>query len=606
MKIEQGYKREATVRIERHEVGAAALDAAVEGFAERIEGEVHRMSNHDVPEYGWWLVSESFLDYVAARSVRDPGLLGGKDCRLAFQSAATAAIGSTALWAGLKDRARVIVEYTGSGMIYEDDAEVPADAAAPPRHWLNAFYLNWISGAQEDRLLVDAAPTLRGHTDRADIGLVHALMALAFGHIEGQDPAAAARGTSDAERLALIDSVVDGVGPGTDLPGHRAALTALRALAAGDRPGYHRALTALLEHHHAQHSGEDDPAPRTLLPLDAITLASLGRWGGGEWRPNEIDSDYLPEALVRCFDTGEPRVLTYGRKKRADAVEALAAGPIVVDRPPHPAAEQADLAQYDEYARQQPAEFREAGTDADKATGLLLGLTGRQLRRFRLRAAVDPQGRDERQQEALLSAAEAGAAALRLMRAEAGTEVDITVGGTTHRLTATGGRSAGPHPYTWLDLVALALITGQRELLAACVLTDPEILARSATAGAAYGQALQDYLRGADPEPALERAVRVIAPLRDTTFVVPPVVLLSQLVEGDREGFALALADALEAHREHYEVGDLGKEAEAALSLDILALVCHARRMGWPVPVVSPYLPEQLIKRNSLVSGHAS
>ncbi|MEU9300968.1 Imm49 family immunity protein [Streptomyces sp. NPDC048269] len=592
------------MRIERHEVGAAALDAAVEGFAERIEGEVHRMSNHDVPEYGWWLVSDSFLDYVAARSLRDPGLLHGKDCRLAFQSAATAAIGSTALGAGLKDRARVIVEYTGSGMIYEDDSEVPADAAAHPRPWLNAFYLNWISGAQEDRLLIDAAPALDGHTGRADVGLVHALMAFAFGHIEGQDPAAAARGASEAERLALIESVVDAVGAGTDLPDHRAALTTLRALAAGDRPGYHRALTALLERHHAQHSGEDDPAPRTLLPLDAITLVSLGLRDGA-WLPNEIASDYLPEALVRRLDTGEPRVRAYGRKKRADAVEALAAGPIVVGRPPRPAAAQADLAQYDEYARQQPAEFREAGTDADKATGLLLGLTGRQLRRFRLRAAVDPQGRDERQQEALLSAAEAGTAALRLMRAEPGTGADITVGGTTHRLTATGG-PAGPHPYTWLDLVALALITGQRELLAACVLTDPDIFARNVTAGAAYGRALQDYLRGADPEPALERALRTISPLRDTNFVVPPVVLLSQLVEGDREGFALALADALEAHREHYEVGDLGKEAEAVLSLDILALVCHARRMGWPVPVVSPYLPEELITRNSLVSGHAS
>ncbi|MBT2480645.1 Imm49 family immunity protein [Streptomyces sp. ISL-94] len=75
---------------------------------------------------------------------------------------------------------------------------------------------------------------------------------------------------------------------------------------------------------------------------------------------------------------------------------------------------------------------------------------------------------------------------------------------------------------------------------------------------------------------------------------------------GRPEGFARAPADALEEHREHHEVGALGREPEAALSPDVLALVCHARRMGRPVPVGSPYLPQELVTRNSLVSGHAS
>ncbi|MFE9634165.1 hypothetical protein [Streptomyces sp. NPDC006463] len=54
--------------------------------------------------------------------------------------------------------------------------------------------------------------------------------------------------------------------------------------------------------------------------------------------------------------------------------------------------------------------MRTHGRGKARRTGLLLGLTGRQPRRLRLRAAVDPQGRGERQQEALLNAAEAGAA----------------------------------------------------------------------------------------------------------------------------------------------------------------------------------------------------
>lgn len=37
---------------------------------------------------------------------------------------------------------------------------------------------------------------------------------------------------------------------------------------------------------------------------------------------------------------------------------------------------------------------------------------------------------------------------------------------------------------------------------------------------------------------------------------MPPAVLLSQLVEGDEEGFNLALADVLEAHRAYYQVAD--------------------------------------------------
>ncbi|MFD9405942.1 Imm49 family immunity protein [Streptomyces sp. NPDC059989] len=593
------------MRIERHTVTDAALDAALEGFAERIEGEVHRMGNDEVPDYGWSRVSESFLDYVGARSLRDPERLGGKDCRLAVQSAATAAIGAMALNAGLKDRARCIVEYTGSGILYEDDAPAPAEAAASPRMWLDAFHLHWISGAQEENLLIDAAPPLRGREERPDIALIHALMAYGFGHIEDRDPAEAGKGTSDAQRLAVVEAAAAAVAAGTDLPAHRATLATLRALAAGDRPGFGRALAAQLESHRERHSTQDAPAPRTLLPLDAIVLASMAQWRG-EW-PDGLSSDYLPAPLLRRFEQGEPRVRPYGRKKRADAVEALAAEPLVVERPAHPLAAGADLTPYDTHAQELVDGFRSAATGPERAAGFLLGLMEAQLRRLRVRAAVDPQGRDARQQEALLCAAEAGAGALRLMKSEPGSEPAVTVGGTTRRLSAGGGgATGGPAPYVWLDLVALGLITGQRSLVADCVLADPEIFARSVTAGAAYGAALQAYLRGADPEPALDRALRTIVPLRDSNFVVPPVVLLSQLVEGDREGFALALADALEEHRDHYEVGVLGRETEATLSLDILALVCHARRMGWPVPVVSPYLPEELIKLNSLVSGHTS
>ncbi|WP_448699583.1 immunity 49 family protein [Streptomyces avidinii] len=86
-----------------------------------------------------------------------------------------------------------------------------------------------------------------------------------------------------------------------------------------------------------------------------------------------------------------------------------------------------------------------------------------------------------------------------------------------------------------------------------------------------------------------------VARSRDWGFLPAPAVAFSQLVEGDEESFNLALADALEAHRDHYSVSDRAVGAAAAVNLDVLALACHARRRGWRIRVSSPYLPESLL-----------
>lgn len=112
----------------------------------------------------------------------------------------------------------------------------------------------------------------------------------------------------------------------------------------------------------------------------------------------------------------------------------------------------------------------------------------------------------------------------------------------------------------------------------------------------AYREALHAYLKGTDPEAAAERALRQAEKAKDRGFAMPPAVLLSQLVEGDAESFNLALADALEAHRAHYEVADRADDPAAAVSLDALALACHARRRGWDIRVESPYLPRELLQ----------
>ncbi|MEU9489535.1 immunity 49 family protein [Streptomyces decoyicus] len=103
-------------------------------------------------------------------------------------------------------------------------------------------------------------------------------------------------------------------------------------------------------------------------------------------------------------------------------------------------------------------------------------------------------------------------------------------------------------------------------------------------------------MSGEDPLPATERALHHVERARDRGFLPPPTVLSSQLVEGDEESFNLALADALEAHRDHYQVADRADSCDAATDLDILALACHACRRGWHIHVESPYLPQRLLR----------
>jgi hypothetical protein len=171
----------------------------------------------------------------------------------------------------------------------------------------------------------------------------------------------------------------------------------------------------------------------------------------------------------------------------------------------------------------------------------------------------------------------------------------VTIGGATLTYQADHSDSAGPAE--WHIATDLALITGDRESLAVLVRTGPTRTKEDRSACAWYRQALHDYFRGTDPEPATDRALDEREKARDWGFLPAPAVLFSQLVEGDEESFNLALIDALEEHRDYYSVADRATDApEAALSLDVLALACHARRRGWNIHVTSPYLPSRILQ----------
>ncbi|MFC6500511.1 immunity 49 family protein [Streptomyces plicatus] len=218
---------------------------------------------------------------------------------------------------------------------------------------------------------------------------------------------------------------------------------------------------------------------------------------------------------------------------------------------------------------------------------------GDQERLFKWRAG-DPGGVSEPLLSNLRLASRMGAALFRVALAQPGTEAEVTIDGRTLRYRAERGEAAGAH--NWHTATLLALITGVPEDLAPLVLTGPAFARPDGSAFAPYREALHAYLAGTDPESAARRALEQDEKAKDWGFTMPPAVLLSQLVEGDEESFNLALADALEAHRAHYEVADRASDADAALNLDALALACHARRRGWAVRVVSPYLPQGLLQ----------
>ena len=512
------------MRIERHDVDATALAAAEAGFAERIAGDVHRMRHDEHPARGWWSVAGAFLDYLGAQSLRSPAL-EGKDAQAALGSAAAAALAALELTLFPGRPVDVFIDYAGVGVSYGGEFE-RCDARARRQEdghihtgaWLDGLYLAvlaQVSDHNADTFTAGAVPW-RGHEGRADVALVHALMAYVFAHEEASGGAPTPGPVRDVEKCALIDMVVATLGEGDDLPGHRAALATLRALAVGDENNFVRCLAAQLEQHRGRAlsgtGGVPDvtgdlgvtegpgvtgdmgaaggrAAPRGLLPLDAMALMALAHrrqgWGAG------IESGYLPRAVVTGFAPARPRVRAYGRGKRADAVAALTEGPLEVERPPHPLAARAtDLSRYDVCAAREMARFHDPDEDPKALTRDLTSLMSDQRRRFLAWATLDadtPNRRDapnrpdkggsrrkeDAIKEALLLGAEAGAGALRVARAEPGTEVEVSVGGTTRTLPAWRG-SYRPNPHQWQQATALALVVGARRPLADCVLIEPE------------------------------------------------------------------------------------------------------------------------------------
>ncbi|WP_030060550.1 MULTISPECIES: immunity 49 family protein [Streptomyces] len=568
------------MRIERHQVDESAVSEAREGFADRIGGMVHSYSRAGLmTATEWRLIADEFLDYLGALSADTPAL-DTPEAKAVLKDATEAAAGAIAFAAYYShDNFHVFLDYPNFGMSYDpDDADdTLRRSLVLPQYWLDALCLAILSDkvawhGEAFAFTWQAMPAGGGYSAAQ---LTNGFMAHLLGYTRDQN---APDADTAEQRLAAIDAALAQI---EDRDSDATlALRTLRALAAEDRAAFDAGLLSLL-------GRAGGTRPRSLLPLLPLALAALAHRAHG-WLP-AVDTDYLPHALVTGFPTPEPRVAGLGRDRRPDAVAQLAAGPVHLDRPTpalplHPDSE----ALYEQRTR----EAINPGPDDRHTVSRLARALGTQTLLLRARASQSADVTDT-QLAGLRLGSQLGAALFRIALAEPGTEAEVTIDGRTVRYPATRDEDSGPG--LWQLALDLALITGAREDLAPIVLAGPTHSTADRSGYASYRVALHDYFRGIDPLPATEQALRDLKKAEDWGFLAPPVVLFSQLVEGDETSFNLALIDALEAHRDHYLVADRATDPDAALSLDILGLACHARRRGWAVHVESPYLPARLL-----------
>ncbi|MFI6575332.1 Imm49 family immunity protein [Nocardiopsis sp. NPDC050513] len=587
------------MRIERHEVRAEALAKATDDFHDRIGGMVHGEQEAGRELHGWDMVADDLLAYAGARSADDPSI--DADAVTALYSAAEARIGALKLdHAPASAAFPVFLTYTGTGVSYSGDGEDGDPEPVGSWDWIRTVYLCLVAGAHEQNS--GALLSLASAFDEGEVlarGLAYYLFPEA--------------GAERDQLLSYVDSAVRGIADDGEFP--HPDLLQLHCLLSGEEELFWELMTGRLQAHRERSS---DDFPASLLPVEAIAFAAMAVRTEGWEQP--FETDYLPRRLVVGEEGwGAPRVGPYGADKDAGALRELAQGRLAVVRPAEaPTFIDRILERRDEESREELRDAWSPSTLPSMLPWALQSSARDEIRRFQLRSLADPHARDPRQLEALTHASQYTAAAFASVTGAEDT-VEVTLGPTTAPLRAvppTGDVNEGARTVA----VEYAVLSGSRERFDALLAHPTGAFAgRRAQGGnrvfTLYPGALLAYLRveaarsrtaGPEARDAERRAAQARAAMDDALaalpgyqvipgFPPPPVVALSQLVAGDREGFALALADALEAHRDAFSVGDKKGDSDGYVSTRLLALACLASARGWDVPVESDYLPRGVL-----------
>ena len=601
-------KGAVAVRIERHKVDEEALSEVVEGFADRIGGDVRLQTEAGREGAGWEMIARDLECYAAARSVMSPGATA--DIRAALHSAAEARVGALMLdGAPPSAEFSVDITYTGTGVFYQDHTDEDDGRAHGQRpvilsDWAQALYLC---------VLVDLHDACEGP-------LVQLASAFAEDQVLHRALAFYVYPELGAEREQLLGYVESALAPffdslGTeethpDLASVDSDLLFLHALLSRNEEAFWTTMAARLSWFGDGHEGG---GLRLLLPAAELAFAALAVRVEGWQMP--FESDYLPRHLVEGSSgaTG-PRVGPYGADKNPDALTELARGSLSVERPTEGFAKERTVEDLFKHMDEELHDIWRPEILRNRIVDALRWARGSELIGFRLYSVVDPRARHPRQLAALTHASQYAAAAFACAAGE-GDTVEVTIGETTAPM-----RTFRPDSDTSEgDLrmaMEYALAAGSRQHLETLLAYPEGAFRHSEDEGssvfARYRDAFLAYLRSewkrgwrakeaTTPDPAvraaMDEALHGLTAYNMPGYPPPPVMLLSQLVAQDRDGFALALADRLEEHRDAHSIGDRAQDSDGLIDFHGLALACLARAKGWEVGVVSDYLPRGVLDR---------
>ncbi|MFJ3581803.1 immunity 49 family protein [Streptomyces sp. NPDC090127] len=305
--------------VAHHDVSDGRMAQALDDIDGRAFGRWHSMRYDSFRLDRLREMADELLDHVAARALTEPGL--DDTSRLALVTAAECWLGVISLGCYPNGDQEIKFPLVREELTSDEMAFQHVDDEAPTaRTWLDTFAAVVVSGLvwewqRVSGLLLrgDLAPAIRAGvpyskltpvSQPADVAAMEALcpyLTEERGHLPRDWPTVPLR-KPDPKELADAAERLDAAGPLT------ADQRLLRVLLDDDRHAFEQALVSRLVAH--RENVGTDPAPRTLLPLDALTLAALAVQVHG-WEL-DIRSVYLPhgivgrpDALQRAADEGE-------------------------------------------------------------------------------------------------------------------------------------------------------------------------------------------------------------------------------------------------------------------------------------------------------------
>ncbi|MFD7324829.1 immunity 49 family protein [Streptomyces sp. NPDC059875] len=295
--------------VAHHDVSEERIAQALDDIDGRAFGRWHSMRYGSFRLNRLREMADELLDHVAARALTEPGL--DETSRHALVTAAECSLGVISLGCypnGDQEITLLLVreELTSEEMAFQD----VVDEAPTARTWLDTFAAVVVSGLVWDWRRVtglllrgDFAPAIRdgvpyskltSTSEPADLAAMEALclyLTEASGHLPRDWPTVPLRKPDPQERADAAQRL-------DAAPALTPDQRLLRVLLDDDRRAFEQALAARLVVH--RESVGTDPAPRTLLPPDALALAALAVQVHG-WEL-DVRSAYLPHGIVGRSD----------------------------------------------------------------------------------------------------------------------------------------------------------------------------------------------------------------------------------------------------------------------------------------------------------------